>query len=218
MRAQEFIREDTFTPAQQAAQRAGMGTKAWVGGPPPSPPPSIAKKLATKTWKALPYVGAAMSVDDAIDRWKAGDHTGAVISTLAAVGYIVPGPMGWVVAGGLEMANSQRDAGLVPDIAPGKDYVPTQKKMKQPWDHPPINEESASDINPNTGKPYTTDEWARYWNPGAGRPYTEKEKEMFANPDVTAKSVGKEVLRRIPGIGALINIGDAVQGFKDLSR
>jgi hypothetical protein len=81
-----------------------------------------------------------------------------------------------------------------------------------------LNEESASDINPNTGKPYTTDEWARYWNPGAGRPYTEKEKEMFANPDDTTKGIGKEVLRRIPGIGALINIGDAVQGFKDLSR
>jgi len=84
--------------------------------------------------------------------------------------------------------------------------------------HEFLKEESASDINPNTGNPYTSEEWARYWNPGAGRPYTEKEKEMFADPDVTVKSVGKEVLRRIPGIGALINIGDAVKGFKDLSR
>ena len=205
MRAQEFVKEDGFTPAQQAAQRAGMGTKAWVSGP------------AISARSKLPYVGAVMSVNDAIDRWQAGDRTGAVISTLAAVGYIVPSPMGWVVASGLETVNSMRDAGI-PDIAPGKDYVPTQKKMKQPWDHPSMNEESASDINPNTGKPYTTDEWNRYWNPGAGRPYTEKEKEMFSNPDDTAKSVGKEVLRRIPGIGALINIGDAVKGFKDLSR
>jgi hypothetical protein len=37
MRAQEFLNEDGFTPAQQAAQRAGMGTKAWVNGPPAAP-------------------------------------------------------------------------------------------------------------------------------------------------------------------------------------
>ena len=37
MRAKEFINEDGFTPAQQAAQRAGMGTKAWVMGPPAKP-------------------------------------------------------------------------------------------------------------------------------------------------------------------------------------
>ena len=135
MRAREFVREDTFTPAQQAAQRAGMGTKAWVTGPAAAAEP-LAKTLAKKAWEKLPYVGAALSVDDAIDRWNKGDRTGAVISTLAAIGYIVPNPMGWVVASGLDMANSQRDAGLVPDIAPGADYIPTQKTMKQPWDHP----------------------------------------------------------------------------------
>ena len=220
MRAREFVREDGFTPAQQAAQRAGMGTKAWVNDPPPPPPPSMAKRLATKAWKAAQYVGTALSVGEAYDRWQKGDRSGAVISTLAAAGYLVSGPEGFVLGQTLDMVNAQRDAGLVKDpFGPlPDDYTTTQKKMKQPWDHPSMNEESASDINPNTGKPYTTDEWNRYWNPGAGRPYTEKEKEMFANPDDTAKSVGKEVLRRIPGIGALINIGDAIKGIKDLSR
>jgi len=31
MRAREFVQEDELTPAQQAAQRAGLGTKAWIG-------------------------------------------------------------------------------------------------------------------------------------------------------------------------------------------
>ena len=137
MRAQEFVREDGFTPTQQAAQRAGMGTKAWVGGPPPSPPPSLAKALSKKAWKALPYVGTALSVEEAYNRWQAGDRTGAVISTLAAAGYLVPGPAGYVLGGSLEMANSQRDAGLVPDVFGSRpdNYTTTQKKMKQPWDH-----------------------------------------------------------------------------------
>ena len=220
MRAQEFVKEDGFTPAQQAAQRAGMGTKAWTKGPPPAPPPPLAKRMGKAALKYAPMVGTAMSAAEAYDRWQAGDRTGAVISALAAAGYLVPGPGGWVLGGSLDMAGELRDAGLVPDPfgSPANQRPVGPETGKHPWDHPPIKEESASDINPNTGKPYTTDEWNRYWNPGAGRPYTEKEKEMFADPDVTVKSVGKEVLRRIPGIGALINIGDAVQGFRDISR
>jgi hypothetical protein len=137
MRSQEFINEDGFTPAQQAAQRAGMGTKAWVNGPPPPPPPPLAKALAKKAWKALPYVGTALSVEDAYDRWQKGDRTGAVISTLAAAGYLVPGPAGYVLGGSLEMANSMRDDDLVPDVFGPlpNNYTTTQKKMKQPWDH-----------------------------------------------------------------------------------
>jgi hypothetical protein len=220
MRAQEFVKEDGFTPAQQAAQRAGMGTKAWTKGPPPAPPPPLAKRMGKAALKYAPMVGTAMSAVEAYDRWQAGDRTGAVISALAAAGYLVPGPGGWVLGGSLDMAGELRDAGLVQDpFGPPANQRPVGPETgKHPWDRSQIKEESASDINPNTGKPYTTDEWNRYWNPGAGRPYTEKEKEMFADPDVTVKSVGKEVLRRIPGIGALINIGDAVQGFKDLSR
>jgi hypothetical protein len=89
-------------------------------------------KVAGKT---LPLVGTAMSANEAYDRWQAGDRTGAVISVLAAAGYLVPGPVGWVLGGGLEAAGNLRDAGLAPDMTPG-DYKPTQKTMKQPWDHP----------------------------------------------------------------------------------
>jgi len=228
MRAKEFVKEDGFTPAQQAAQRAGMGTKAWVGGP------------ALSARSKLPYVGAVLSVNDAIDRWQAGDRTGAVISTLAAVGYIVPGPYGWVVATGLETVNSMRDSGLGQDpFGPLPDnYITTQKKMKQPWDHPPINEESASDINPDTGKPWTydevrklqnsinpatgkkwtPDEWRMYWDYGTNRPYTEKEKEMFGKPEDGPKNLGRFILSRTPVIGDIMAIGDAIKGFKDLSR
>jgi hypothetical protein len=55
MKAQEFINEDGFTPAQQAAQRAGMGTKAWIGGPrakstPSGTKSSIALQAAQDIW------------------------------------------------------------------------------------------------------------------------------------------------------------------------
>ena len=134
MRSQEFINEDGFTPAQQAAQRAGMGTKAWAKGPPPIP--LTKKALALAKQKAVPIYGSVMSAKEAYDRWQAGDRTGAVISVLAAAGYLVPGPTGYVLGGSLDLANMSRDAGLVQDpFGPlPDDYTTTQKKMKQPWD------------------------------------------------------------------------------------
>ena len=84
--------------------------------------------------------------------------------------------------------------------------------------HEFLKEESASDINPNTGNPYTSEEWARYWNPGAGRPYTEKEKEMFGKPEDGPKNLGRFILSRTPVIGDIMAIGDAIKSFKDLSR
>jgi hypothetical protein len=55
MRAQEFVKEDGFTPAQQAAQRAGMGTQAWISGPgakstPSGTKSSILLQAATEIW------------------------------------------------------------------------------------------------------------------------------------------------------------------------
>ena len=58
MRSQEFINEDGFTPAQQAAQRAGMGTTAWVKG---SPPPSMGKAAWSLGKKAIPLVGTLIT-------------------------------------------------------------------------------------------------------------------------------------------------------------
>ena len=266
MRAREFVREDGWGPAQQAAVRAGLPMNAPAGwgpaqqaavraglpikGPPPAAP------SAGHSGKRIALVGAAMMILDGYNEITSLPPTLSteaktreitrIISRLVAefgIGWVGAG-IGACLAGAVSMnpivtaiggvggaiaANSAAEdtvAELVKFIVhtlydqrqPANQRPVGPETGKQPWDHPSMNEDSASDINPNTGKPYTTDEWDRYWNPGAGRPYTEKEKEMFANPDVTAKSVGKEVLRRIPGIGALINIGDAVKGFKDLSR
>ena len=240
MRAEEFIKEDTFTPAQQAAQRAGMGTKAWTKGPPPAPPPPLAKRMGKAALKYAPMVGTAMSAVEAYDRWQAGDRTGAVISALAAAGYLVPGPGGWVLGGSLDMAGELRDAGLVQDpFGPPANQRPVGPETgKHPWDRSQIKEESASDINPDTGKPWThdevrkiqnsinpatgkkwtPDEWRMYWDYGTNRPYTEKEKEMFGKPEDGPKNLGRFILSRTPVIGDIMAIGDAIKSFKDLSR
>ena len=120
-----------WTPAQQAAVKAGLPIK----GPPPPPPPPLAKRMGKAALKYAPMVGTVISAAEAYDRWQAGDRTGAVISALAAAGYLVPGPTGWVLGGSLDLANTQRDAGLVKDpFGPlPDDYTTTQKKMKQPW-------------------------------------------------------------------------------------
>lgn len=59
--------------------------------------------------RILPGVGTALSAKEAAERWQRGDRTGAVISTLAALGWLVPGPLGWTLGGGLEAANLARD-------------------------------------------------------------------------------------------------------------
>jgi hypothetical protein len=106
MRAQEFINEDGFTPAQQAAQRAGLGRIGSLAEPSSK---GIVKTMGKTALKYAPMVGTALSVEDAYDRWQVGDRTGAVISALAAAGYLVPGPAGWVLGGGLDVANMTRD-------------------------------------------------------------------------------------------------------------
>ena len=68
--------------------------------------PAPAARVASK---ALPGVGTALSAKEAMDRWRRGDRTGAVISTLAALGWLVPGPAGWALGGSLEAANLARD-------------------------------------------------------------------------------------------------------------
>jgi hypothetical protein len=66
----------------------------------------IASRAASKI---LPGVGTALSAKEAMRRWQQGDRTGSVISTLAALGWLVPGPLGWTLGGGLEAANLARD-------------------------------------------------------------------------------------------------------------
>ena len=59
--------------------------------------------------KAVPLGGTALSAYDALDRWKKGDRSGAVISVLAGAGYLVPGPVGWVLGGSMDATNLLRD-------------------------------------------------------------------------------------------------------------
>jgi len=65
--------------------------------------------LAKVGAKAIPGVGVALSANEAYERWMKGDRTGAVISALAGAGWLVPGPMGWMLGGSLEAANYGRD-------------------------------------------------------------------------------------------------------------
>ena len=70
---------------------------------------TIPQPAARVASRVLPGVGTALSAKEAAERWQRGDRTGAVISTLAALGWLVPGPAGWVLGGSLEAANLARD-------------------------------------------------------------------------------------------------------------
>lgn len=70
----------------------------------------LAKKFAGKTaGKLIPGAGTTLNAIDAYNRWQEGDRSGAVISTLAGIGWLVPGPLGWAIGGGLDAANLARD-------------------------------------------------------------------------------------------------------------
>lgn len=69
----------------------------------------LSKAGATTAAKFVPGAGSALSAVDAYNRWKEGDHSGAVISALAGIGWLVPGPLGWVLGGGLDATNIVRD-------------------------------------------------------------------------------------------------------------
>jgi hypothetical protein len=96
MRLREFAtREDAA--ATVAQKTATSGAK------------QIAGKIASK---ALPGVGTALGAREALRRWRSGDKSGAVISALAAVGYLVPGPAGWVLGGGMDAYDTLRETDL----------------------------------------------------------------------------------------------------------
>ena len=78
------------------------------------------KVLSKIAGKAIPGVGTALSLKDAWDRWQSGDRTGAVIATLAGAGWLMPGPAGWIVGGGLDALNIGREIGGSADAARNK--------------------------------------------------------------------------------------------------
>ena len=107
----------TLTPAQQAAQRAGLGMPRLAGVPAfgtagaeagGRAAAKAAGKIASKF--VIPGVGTTLSAYDAYSRWNSGDKSGAVIAALAGAGWLIPGPLGWVIGGGLDAANLARDS------------------------------------------------------------------------------------------------------------
>ena len=95
------------TSAASHAAQAGAETAAKAGAE------TVAKAgagFAGKTvGKLLPGVGVTLSAMDAKNRWDSGDKSGAVIAALAGAGWLIPGPLGWAIGGGLDATNLARD-------------------------------------------------------------------------------------------------------------
>ncbi len=91
----------------------------------------VAKTGAKTAAKFIPGAGSAISAFDAYNRWKEGDRTGAVISALAGVGWLVPGPLGWALGGSLDAANLGRDLAKG-DKKPEVAATPDPKAAKAP--------------------------------------------------------------------------------------
>lgn len=93
----------TFNEAELSAKQIGAGVGSGLAKA------GLAKAGATRAAKLIPGAGSALSAMNAYNRWQEGDRSGAVIAALAGVGWLVPGPMGWVLGGGLDAANLARD-------------------------------------------------------------------------------------------------------------
>jgi hypothetical protein len=168
MRLHEFINEDGFTPAQQAAQRAGMGTKTWVNGPPAAPsfnwhkvgnlaqaalavysgyeeimalPPTLSTEAKTREITKI-ISRLSMEYGVGVVGYAIGACLAGVVSGNALVG-ILGGVGGAILAsyytGDTVGEISEFIAHTLYDQQPQPlpaDPRTTQKKMKQPWDHP----------------------------------------------------------------------------------
>jgi hypothetical protein len=107
MRSQEFINEDGFTPAQQAAQRAGMGTQAWISGPgaksiPSGTKSSILLQAATEIWNGYTEI---TQLSPTLSREQKKRAITRIVSKLAAnfglafVGSVLGGILAGAVSG-----------------------------------------------------------------------------------------------------------------------
>jgi hypothetical protein len=106
------------TPAQampysQAAQQSGAARSAEQGAARAGAEAGerVAAKAAGKAVGKfiVPGIGTTLSAYDAYNRWQSGDKSGAVIAALAGAGWLIPGPLGWAIGGGLDAANLARD-------------------------------------------------------------------------------------------------------------
>jgi hypothetical protein len=115
------LSEANLTPAQQAANRAGIGIPGLATAPPAAPAGkgavrTAAGALGKQVSKLSPGVGLALAVPDVYDRAKAGDYTGATISGLAGLASLVP-LKGTAIALGLGGLNAWLDSKKTPTVA-----------------------------------------------------------------------------------------------------
>lgn len=104
--------------------------------------------------KVIPGAMSAMSVHDAWERYKEGDTSGAVISVLAAAGYLVPGPMGWTLGGAADAVNLGRDIGsgvYDPLAQAAKDFVNEEKRIMNNLEHITALRQTLSKIEEGPG-------------------------------------------------------------------
>ena len=140
------------TPAQampysQAAQRPLAGTASAAKTGAAKAEKGLLKGAGKMAGKAVPFVGTGLSVIDAYNRWQAGDKTGAVISALAGAGWLVPGPAGWVLGGGLDAYNLYRGDQTGSQAVSSEDVAAIQQNLKiiNDWSQVP---ENAASITP----------------------------------------------------------------------
>jgi len=74
--------------------------------------PSILKTVGKKLGQSIPFVGTGLSINDAIARYKAGDYSGAVLSTLSAVpGFGIPATVAQLGTDYLGITGADKDEG-----------------------------------------------------------------------------------------------------------
>jgi hypothetical protein len=150
----------TLTPAQQAAQRAGLGIPRLAGAPAFGAAGSSAAgaaatgSTAMKTAGALgkgvaklsPGLGAALAIPDVYSRAKEGDYVGAGISTLAGLASFFP-LAGTAAALGLTGLNYYLDSNKTPTVAISAEdakIIGDNIKIIQDWQKDPANKDALS--------------------------------------------------------------------------
>ena len=143
-----------LTPAQQAAQRAGLGMPRLAGVPAFGSAGSSAagssalKGAAGAVGKGVarlsPVLGAALAIPDVYSRAKEGDYVGAGISTLAGLASFFP-LAGTAAALGLTGLNYYLDSNKTPTVdisAEDAKIIGDNIKIIQDWQKDPANKDA----------------------------------------------------------------------------
>jgi hypothetical protein len=147
----------TLTPAQQAAQRAGLGMPRLAGVPAfgsagssataaagSSALKGAAGALGKGVARLSPGLGAALAIPDVYSRAKEGDYVGAGISTLAGLASFFP-LAGTAAALGLTGLNYYLDSNKTPTVAISAEdakIIGDNIKIIQDWQKDPANRDA----------------------------------------------------------------------------